>query len=121
MAEEQKKEATYNDIQSMVMNTLKEIAEQLQNATVLTVSTKVWMIDPANPTKSVELEAAKTTMKLDGDRDQWIPVLKTENNNLMVLQSIADLHNKALDDSIAYREKASTLLLDFLRTGKLPE
>ncbi len=121
MSTQPQNDATFNDIQNMVLNTLKQIAEQLQNASMLTVTTNVKVVDPAAPGNPVVIEeAAKTVMKLDGDRNQWIPVLKTENNTLQVYQQIADLHNKALDDSIAYREKAAEILLEFLRTGKLP-
>lgn len=121
MSNQTQNEITFNDIQSTMLSTLKEIADQLKQATELKVITNVRVIDPASSGTITELEAAKTVMKLDGDRDQWIPVLKTENNTLEVYQAIADLHNKALDDSIAYREKAAEFLLEFLRTGKLPE
>lgn len=121
MSNQPQNESTYNEIQSLVLSTLKEIANQLKQAAELVVITNVSVIDPANPGNPVNLEAARTKMALDGDREQWIPVLKTENNTLQVYQAIADLHNKALEDSIAYRENAAKSLLDFLRTGKLPE
>jgi hypothetical protein len=112
---------SFDKIQNQLLAALHNIAAQLEKAVQLSVTTNVRIIDPANPSQPIEIEAAKTEMEFDGDRKQWIPVLKTENNTLKVYQDIADLHNKALDDSITYRQKAAEFLLDFVRTGKLPE
>jgi hypothetical protein len=105
-----------NNIQQYILEAMNKLAAALKDAAELNVVTNVYIIDAENPNrKASELEAAKTIMKMDGDRDQWIPVLKRENNVLEVYDAIAEIHNQSLNEAIEYRKQALEMVLEFLR------
>jgi hypothetical protein len=101
-----------NEITQALKNTATKIAEYVDNIATMSVQTDYVLVEGgANPPQLV----AKTTVKLDGDSTNTVPLVKGPDGNLTVDQELFDIHKANVATAVDYRSRMIAALLNALQ------
>ena len=106
--------------QQTINEALQAIAAAISDAAGMHVLTQVQVFDETNPTAKPKgpFDLAKTEILLDGDRNVVVPVF-FDTGELRVPQAVYDLHEKNVQEAMAYRTQVLQMLVDFVKTRRV--
>ena len=106
--------------EQVIRDTLQALAAALTDAAGMQVVTQFQILDENNPGGKPKgpFDFAKTEILLDGDRNVLVPLF-FDTGDLRVPQAVYDLHEKNVQEAMAYRKEVLQMLVDFVKSRRV--
>lgn len=106
--------------EQVIREALQALAAALSDAAGMQVVTQFQVLDENNPGAQPKgpFDFAKTEVLLDGDRNVLVPLF-FDTGDLRVPQAVYDLHEKNVQEAMAYRKEMVQMLVDFVKSRRV--
>lgn len=103
-----------------IREALQKLADAVSDAAGMQVVTQLQVLDENNPGTKPKgpFDFAKTEILIDGDRNVLVPVF-FDTGDLRVPQAVYDLHEKNVQEAMAYRREVIQMLADFIKSRRV--